>query len=264
MTITELIQANRLADIKQQYAKSPSLLNPPPNEEYPLITAVRHGRKDIVRWLLQQAIDVNKKGDENNTALHIAAEEGEPELAQLLLEHGADIEAKGAYGRTPLQSAVMNGRRDESLEVANVLLSAGAKYDLHTAVRLGRTDKVRELLENDSTAINKAPLPGDLLESAIQAGSGDLVTLLLRHGVSPDVSQSMGRPPIFSAIEIAVNLGNFDPLLQLLQHGVKTDVFNTHGDSLKEVINLFLSSPQPEPVNERIQRVSQMMSKYLH
>ena len=39
---------------------------------------------------------------ENQTPLHLAAEEGYPDMAEVLLDHGADVNAANAGGDTPL------------------------------------------------------------------------------------------------------------------------------------------------------------------
>ena len=39
---------------------------------------------------------------ENQTPLHLAAEEGYPDMAEVLLDHGADVNAANASGDTPL------------------------------------------------------------------------------------------------------------------------------------------------------------------
>lgn len=39
---------------------------------------------------------------ENQTPLHLAAEEGYPDMAEVLLDHGADVNAVDCDGDTPL------------------------------------------------------------------------------------------------------------------------------------------------------------------
>ena len=102
--------------------------------ESPLMRACDLGRIDAVRALLELGADVNGRGWEANTALHSAVacdlEVAAVEIAQLLLAAGADVKAVNDDDQTPLHCVRHAGCVD-------ALLDAGA--DLEARDLEGRT-----------------------------------------------------------------------------------------------------------------------------
>lgn len=80
-------------------------------------------RKGVV-WLLEHGADPNVRcGDEEETALHLAARIGQtPPIVRLLLAHGADVQARRADGRTAWMLAARSGFD----EIVTTLEAAGA------------------------------------------------------------------------------------------------------------------------------------------
>jgi hypothetical protein len=78
---------------------------------HPLYAACLEGHIEVVRALLDGAVDVNAVGVEadGSTALMGCCEGGHVELARLLLEHGADADARGRSGATALFYATQQG-----------------------------------------------------------------------------------------------------------------------------------------------------------
>ncbi|OSM06855.1 ankyrin repeat domain-containing protein [Magnetofaba australis] len=58
-----------------------------------LITAIRHGNKQIFDYLIQQGVDINKKASRDRTALMAAIAVDEQIMFQKLLRLGADVNA---------------------------------------------------------------------------------------------------------------------------------------------------------------------------
>ena len=67
--------------------------------------AVANGKPEILRYLLEQAINanVNCRANDGYTPLHIAASHGQRKCAEILLEYGADIYYTDLYGKTAKQ-----------------------------------------------------------------------------------------------------------------------------------------------------------------
>jgi len=59
-------------------------------------------RDKIAQFLIQHGADVNRVGENGNTALHFAIGDRNPELVRILLAAGADKNAKDAQGYTPI------------------------------------------------------------------------------------------------------------------------------------------------------------------
>ncbi|WP_425495272.1 ankyrin repeat domain-containing protein [Paenibacillus tengchongensis] len=86
-----------------------------------LHVAAKKGHLDIVKFLLEKGIDINKKGGTfDGSALNLAAGEGHLEIVQYLLDHGAEIDVSLAQ-RNPLFAAIDDGH----IEVIKYLVVKG-------------------------------------------------------------------------------------------------------------------------------------------
>ncbi|KAK8175879.1 hypothetical protein IWX90DRAFT_124912 [Phyllosticta citrichinensis] len=74
----------------------------------PLHYASHHGRLHLVRLLIQNDADLNRKSNERETALIAACREHHEEVASELLEAGADVEVQSFFG-TALQAVSLIG-----------------------------------------------------------------------------------------------------------------------------------------------------------
>ena len=64
---------------------------------------------------------INKKNEDWQTALHIAAECCSPQLVRLLISRGVDGSLSDIWGKTPLHIAAMRGRADVIEELSSTL-----------------------------------------------------------------------------------------------------------------------------------------------
>ena len=87
--------------------------------------AASYGEVPIVKWLLQQGLNVNAYDEDNPTPpLAIAAAEGFVDVARLLIESGATLDTSDSV-RNPLLSAIVGGHSDAHAEVAQLLIDRG-------------------------------------------------------------------------------------------------------------------------------------------
>jgi len=70
----------------------------------PLHLAVRNGKVEAVRLLLQHGANVDNKGMFLSAALHYASS-GHGEVTRVLLECGANVNARNMFNMTPLETA---------------------------------------------------------------------------------------------------------------------------------------------------------------
>ncbi|KAI7206068.1 hypothetical protein KC343_g6195 [Hortaea werneckii] len=102
-----------------------------------LLHALRHGSSASVILLLNYCSDVNTKGKDGKTALHLACTKGSTVPVKLLLEAGADVETPAmsldTHGMTPLMFAAA----DRRLDVVKLLLTH--KANVNSLDVLGRT-----------------------------------------------------------------------------------------------------------------------------
>jgi len=100
-----------------------SLASPFYGGRYPLHSAAKANRIDLVDEFLLQRADVNCVDREGRTPLHMAAEKGFWEITNTLLRRGANMDTKDSEGNTVLHSAAIGG----SKRIVATLLRAGAK-----------------------------------------------------------------------------------------------------------------------------------------
>jgi ankyrin repeat protein len=120
-----------------------------------LAAAVRSGNTARAAEVLNQHPEVRSRldgpmpgGHFGATALLSAVNSGNRAMAELLLDHGADINARshwwaGGFG-------VLDRDPDE---LTGFLISRGATVDAYAAARLGRLDRLRELIAADPASV---------------------------------------------------------------------------------------------------------------
>lgn len=109
---------------------TPEMNAPDADGESPLHYAVRAGRLDTCRQLLESGASVATKNQAGQTPLHFAAAFGDAEILALLLKHGAAVNVTDEEGMTALHLAAISMRED----CLRMLLDAGANpnlYDKH-------------------------------------------------------------------------------------------------------------------------------------
>jgi len=140
-------------------------VNSTENTVNPLIESSLLGNIAEVRKLLEADADVNAKGRNDNTALHMASQNGHTEIVRLLLEAYAEVNAKGRDFNTALHMASRIG----NAEIVKLLLEAGADVDakgkddstaLHIASEEGLSEIVKLLKEYSRKQIRKAAEQG--------------------------------------------------------------------------------------------------------
>ena len=96
-----------------------------------LLAAAESGRHEIARWLIGAGCDVNGRGLQGETPLHLAAWAGDLEMVRLLLDAGADLAAHDLRHRTtPLrwaETAAGIADREGPAAVAAFLHGLGAE-----------------------------------------------------------------------------------------------------------------------------------------
>ncbi|MFC1850210.1 ankyrin repeat domain-containing protein [candidate division CSSED10-310 bacterium] len=192
--------------------------------DQPLHIAAWQDHSDIALLLIETGAEVNAKGDEGRTPLHYAALFGNVKTAKMLIDSGAELDLKDDSGHTPILLAA-RGRETANHHIIQLLLEHGAFVDLNTAVCIGSKKHVMAILEDDPTAVKKAPFPDDLLydtlayiqhkiwqeisplstpEQALPViiKHRQILDLLLQHGVDVNGISISGRPCLFEAVQL--------------------------------------------------------------
>jgi ankyrin repeat protein len=198
-----------------------------------LAQAVRSGRQEMVRTLLQQRVDVNAPQPDGTTALHWAAHGDRVDTAALLIGAGAKVDAVNDFGVTPLSLACTNA----SAAMVDLLLRAGAdpnvalptgETPLMTAARTGNPKAVASLLERQAPVDVRENLKGQTaLMWAAAEGHADVVKLLVEHGADVNAKSKAGFTPLLLAARDA----DIDTSRLLIGAGAKVNQTATDGTS---------------------------------
>ncbi|XP_032074619.1 ankyrin repeat and SAM domain-containing protein 1A isoform X5 [Thamnophis elegans] len=176
---------------------------------YPLHLAAWKGDAEIVKLLIHQGpshTKVNEQNNDNETALHCAAQYGHTEVVKVLLEELTDPTMRNNKFETPLDLAALYGR----LEVVKMLLNAHPNLlscntkkhtPLHLAARNGHKAAVHVLLEAGMDN-NYQTEKGSALHEAALFGKTDVVQILLAAGIDVNIKDNRG----FTALEIVREL----------------------------------------------------------
>jgi len=175
----------------------------------PLHAALHEGHGDVALLLLPHCVDVDVRGIDDRSFLHLAVDRGLLEVTRILIERHADIKARNSSGRTPLHSSVGFGASDdEHFDVARLLVEVGA--DVHAQD------------EDDSTP----------LHDASYLGCVKIAQLLLEHGANVNACNMEGLTPLHRVLNQLKDDSPgkfFDTLQLLLAHGADVDALdNTH------------------------------------
>eukprot|EP00297_Palpitomonas_bilix_P009724 CAMPEP_0113899732 /NCGR_PEP_ID=MMETSP0780_2-20120614/20230_1 /TAXON_ID=652834 /ORGANISM="Palpitomonas bilix" /LENGTH=341 /DNA_ID=CAMNT_0000892003 /DNA_START=634 /DNA_END=1659 /DNA_ORIENTATION=- /assembly_acc=CAM_ASM_000599 len=167
---------------------NPVLARLPLKNESPLHLAIKSGSLPIVKLLIEEGRqDVNEKGYDGYTCMHIAAASGFVHIATYLLEKGARCDAAASKGTTPLLYACANN----SVDMIDILTSAGAS--------------VFERNEEGWTALHYASR-----QNCVEV----VEKLVKEYAMSPDVSDKRGWKPL----HIAAGFGSSGVLFYLVEH----------------------------------------------
>ncbi|GES57195.1 1-alkyl-2-acetylglycerophosphocholine esterase [Aspergillus terreus] len=253
----------------------------------PLIVAAAQNHVDVMQVLLDNHADIDRHGDNDQSALHRACELGYENavdlllvrkanieslendkwtplitasrwgyerIVELLINHGADVNASEVDGGTPLYASSLRGH----YEVIVLLLKAGADVNvpchngdtpLARASQEGNTTAVGIFLENHA-AINTADEEGATpLHQACYHGNTNSAKLLLKHGAKVTLTDNCGRTPLHSACH-----QGYDALVQLLlDHHAPVNATDNSGWTPLHIASsnsLEVVSPVKEPEEE--------------
>ena len=153
------------------------------------------------------------------TPLHYAVLAGRQQLVTLLLDRGANIHARTPGDLEAIDFAVWGERRRPvNPDIAPLLISRGATYDLSVASARGDLAGVRRMLDADSSRVSHArPAGRRPLSAAVEAGHEGIVRLLLERGVNPRWEEH--DAPHGTSVHAAARLGNLAIVKLLLEYG---------------------------------------------
>lgn len=160
------------------------------------LAAAEYGQLSVLKQLLHNhKLDVNvvggQDGQEQKSALHLAASNDHIEIVRFLLEHMADCTLTDSQGRTPLHASVKNPGRYLCLQLIlgqNVDVASIDKKGLTASHLAASQGNVHALSILKSFTLDKQLCPRlkandgrTLLHHAAQSGSKETLSFLLDH-----------------------------------------------------------------------------------
>ena len=202
----QLFDAARSGDVE----KLTALLDEHPDKllarddpyEHTLLHASAHnGHLAAVDLLLARGLDVNarEKGD-NTYAMHWAAAAGHVDVVRRLANAGGDVVGRGDDHELEVigWASCWDGSDDAAhREVADFLVSRGARHHIYSAIALSLADEVRRIVAADPSALNSRMSRNEMnqtpLHFAVRMNRPEMISLLLEVGADPLAVDGAGQ-----------------------------------------------------------------------
>ncbi|HTG72592.1 MAG TPA: ankyrin repeat domain-containing protein [Terriglobia bacterium] len=189
--------------------------------DHPIHRAAGLGDAKAVSSLLDADASIIDRGNRLGlTPLHLAVLGGSRPVVTLLFDRGANLDARGGGGDLQAIDLAVWGWRGKSgnPDIARLLISCGATYDLPVAAALGDLYAVRQKLDESPSRIREARPSGRRpLSAAVESGHDDVARLLLERGADPTWDEP--NAPRGTALHAASQMGNLTMVKALLDHG---------------------------------------------
>ncbi len=183
------VRAGRTETVRTLLEEAPQLTEDTKYMNGLVMVASQWGRTEIIRMLLDKGASANATNPRqaNWTAVMEATQKGRTETALLLLENGADVNATNLRNWTALMQAAQTG----DIEVATALLDRGASLNArdmygNTALMMaavnGHADVVDELLARGADYTLQTENGNTAMKYAAYGNHTDIVRLLAAAG----------------------------------------------------------------------------------
>ena len=181
------------------------------SDRIPLHQAIRHGRADMAKLLLDRGADIQTPDDWKRNAIFETLKAPNTDGLSLLYHRGINIKCPDDWGDTVLHQAAENG----AIEQARLLLYQGmiekttfnkeGLAPLHVAIRARRSEIVDMLLEFEEVKVNTQAIGHEAgrtpLLFAVAVGSLKLCETLIKKGADPRMEGRAGFTPLKLAQE---------------------------------------------------------------
>ena len=172
-----------------------------------LHAAAQNGHSSIVDELLKRGLDANTRERGDNTyAMHWAAASGHLDVVRRLADAGGDVVGYGDdhEGEVIGWATCWPGSDDGAhREVADFLVSRGARHHIFSAIAMNLPDEVRRIVAGDPSALNRRQSRNENhrtpLHFALLMNRPEMIALLLELGADPLAVDGSGQPVAFYA-----------------------------------------------------------------
>lgn len=181
-----------------------------------LHAAADGGHLEAVDLLLERGLDVNARETGDNTyAMHWAAAAGHLEVVRRLADAGGDVIGSGDDHALEVIGWATCWHPHE--EVAEFLVSRGARHHLFSAIAIDLADEVRRIVEADPSELSRRMSRNEdnqgPLHFAVAKDRPEMVALLIELGADPLTIDASGH----TAVAYASSLDVDQPLMHALR-----------------------------------------------
>ncbi|XP_068160360.1 ankyrin repeat and SAM domain-containing protein 6-like isoform X2 [Antennarius striatus] len=217
-----------------------------------LMVACQHGHEAAVRLLLEWGSDVNFSQKTTGWGpLMVATLSGKVSVAQQLVERGADPDRVNVLSKTAFELAMQLKQRDVKMYLDSITTvrpqtdDERRRPDVFSALKLGNSQLVKEILEDDPTQVNSSNQEGasPLMMAAV---SGQLEVVQLMVEKSADIDKQDGVHG-WTALMQATYHGNKGIVKYLLSQGADVNLRAKNGYTTFDLVML-LNDPDTELV----------------
>ncbi|XP_041824467.1 ankyrin repeat and SAM domain-containing protein 6-like isoform X2 [Melanotaenia boesemani] len=217
-----------------------------------LMVASQHGHEAVVRLLLEWGSDVNFSQRTTGWGpLMVATLSGKVGVAQQLVERGADPDRVNVLSKTAFELALQMKQRDikSYLDAITTVRpqtdDERRRPDVFSALRLGNSQLVKEILEEDPSQVNLSNQEGaSLLMMAAVSGQLEVVQLMVEKNADIDKQDCVHG---WTALMQATYHGNKDIVKFLLSQGANVNLRSKNGYTAFDLVML-LNDPDTELV----------------
>uniref|UniRef100_A0A8C9Y5U5 Ankyrin repeat and sterile alpha motif domain containing 6 n=1 Tax=Sander lucioperca TaxID=283035 RepID=A0A8C9Y5U5_SANLU len=217
-----------------------------------LMVASQHGHEASVRLLLEWGSDVNFSQKTTGWGpLMVATLSGKVAVTQQLVERGADPDRINVLSKTAFELAMQLKQRDIKAYLDSITTvrpqtdDDRRRPDVFSALKLGNSQLVKEILEEDPTQVNSSNQEGaSPLMMAAVSGQLEVVQLMVEKNADIDKQDGVHG---WTALMQATYHGNKDIVKYLLSQGADVNLRAKNGYTAFDLVML-LNDPDTELV----------------
>lgn len=191
---------------------------------------------EVAEILILKGADINSKDDEGDTVLHYATNRGFIGVVELLLKKGVEVNIENENNVTPMLNVIDS----KNIDIVKLLISHGSdvnyvgKDGYSKSLHWARFNvKMVEVLLASGANVNSLDYLGEtLIHYATQGNCTELIELLFKYNVDPDIKNSKNETPLIYAICFK----RIEIMKRLINLGV--DVNNIDKTSMRTPFNL--------------------------
>ncbi|WP_446010267.1 ankyrin repeat domain-containing protein [Candidatus Electrothrix sp.] len=193
----EAIRAHDLNNVKRIVTETSIDLDPPtqPNMvNKALAYASIYGDLEIVKYILDQGVEIDGKIAYGGTALLRAMEVNNNDISEFLIESGADVNIPNAFGVSPMIGSAISG----NIKLMELIISHGGDIDKAHKVEVSQ---------------NYGELAYNPIQWAVVRNNTDCVAFLIQAGADLKIKTHQGE----SLLELANKRSNTD-IIKLIEN----------------------------------------------